>query len=88
MNINGITTGISAQMHNGPICYRCGATYIGSHACTCADFDRRIAALEQLRDQTCAPVATQDQTSTCPCRPENGGSGVCGCIRGGPTVTC
>ena len=27
-------------------------------------------------------------TSACPCRRENGGSGVCGCTLGGPQVTC
>lgn len=28
------------------------------------------------------------RTQNCPCRRENGGSGVCGCILGGPKVTC
>ena len=30
----------------------------------------------------------QHDTSQCPCRPENGGSGICGCIFGGPQITC
>ena len=29
-----------------------------------------------------------DRTRNCPCRPENGGSGVCGCILSGPKITC
>lgn len=28
-----------------------------------------------------------DPTANCPCRPENGGSGICGCIRN-VKVTC
>lgn len=30
---------------------------------------------------------THNGTRNCPCRPENGGSGICGCILGGPVVT-
>lgn len=29
-----------------------------------------------------------DRTRNCPCRAENGGSGVCNCILGGPQVWC
>ena len=31
---------------------------------------------------------TCDRAASCPCRPESGGSGVCGCILGGLKVTC
>jgi hypothetical protein len=31
---------------------------------------------------------SEDRMAGCPCRPENGGSGVCGCTLGGPEVTC
>lgn len=32
---------------------------------------------------------TQDRTIFgCSCRPENGGSGICNCILGGPRITC
>lgn len=34
------------------------------------------------------PVKDYDPTATCPCRVENGGSGVCGCVMGAPKVTC
>lgn len=36
----------------------------------------------------CATSAPMDRMRQCPCRPENGGSGVCGCILGGLQVTC
>ena len=26
--------------------------------------------------------------SNCPCNPARGGSGICGCIMAGPTITC
>lgn len=31
---------------------------------------------------------TIDPMAHCPCRPENGGSGICNCILGGPRITC
>ena len=34
------------------------------------------------------PKAWTDRTAGCPCRPENGGSGVCGCTLSGPQITC
>lgn len=35
------------------------------------------------------PMSWQhNRNVSCPCRKENGGSGVCGCILGGPQVTC
>lgn len=36
----------------------------------------------------CATAWPLDRMHGCPCKPENGGSGVCGCILGGPSVTC
>jgi hypothetical protein len=67
---------------NGPIC---GTGYLGSHRCSREDIARRIAELARLMDATDAPA---NRTAGCPCRPENGGSGVCGCIMGGATITC
>lgn len=29
-----------------------------------------------------------DYAESCPCNPKNGGSGMCNCIMGGPTITC
>lgn len=74
---------------NGGVCSTCGARYLGAHRCTREDIDRQIDALRRLRDML--PVDTDapyDRTRNCPCRPENGGSGVCGCTLGGPQVTC
>lgn len=34
------------------------------------------------------PAWTPYDTSGCGCRKENGGSGVCGCIFGGPQIIC
>lgn len=31
---------------------------------------------------------TTGGTHSCSCRPENGGSGICNCTLGGPTITC
>lgn len=69
---------------NGPICTTCGARYISAHTCSNADLARRIAELAKLMDST-RPTTT-DRTAGCPCRPENGGSGICGCILGGLVV--
>lgn len=65
----------------------------------CAAKDAAIAELvKALRAQP--PVVTifkpvQQPTPSgptfydrCPCNPANGGSGVCGCIRGSQTITC
>lgn len=75
---------------NGPICGTCGARYLESHACSHADIVRRVNELLALLDRQPAPscVRPLDSTRACPCRPENGGSGVCGCTLGGPQVTC
>ena len=75
-------TGTSSATWNGPICQTCRAYYLGSHACSAADLTRRIAELQAILD------GRSNATSGCPCRPENGGSGVCGCTLAGPQVTC
>jgi hypothetical protein len=31
---------------------------------------------------------SSDPMAHCPCRVENGGSGVCMCVQGGPKITC
>jgi hypothetical protein len=72
---------------NGGYCPTCGCRWLGSHYCTQDDILRRIGELMELL-KTTGPARNTDRMSTCPCRPENGGSGVCGCILGGPTVTC
>lgn len=87
------STTSTVTCHNGPICGTCGARYIGSHACSPADLERRVAELLALiaAMRSVATPAIQvptDRTASCPCRPENGGSGVCGCVLGGWQVTC
>ena len=78
---------------NGAICPTCGACYLGSHQCSRGDLMRRIAELYDQLDRAAAPHAPGslrervDPTAGCPCRVENGGSGICGCIRGSMT-TC
>lgn len=34
------------------------------------------------------PTRAEFDPSNCPCNPERGGSGICGCIMSGPTITC
>jgi hypothetical protein len=73
---------------NGPVCGTCGLRYLGSHRCSHEDITRRInelLALLKQQPQT-RDNLTFDRTG-CPCRPENGGSGVCGCILSGPRVS-
>jgi hypothetical protein len=83
----------NALAWNGPTCGICGVRWLGSHSCRNADILRRIGELAALlkpepmeapRQRGLAP----DPTGSCSCRPENGGSGVCGCILGGLKVTC
>lgn len=85
MNLMTATTG---TLWNGPICPTCCARYLGTHVCTQADLIRRINELLALLGTVPATNQAADPTRNCPCRPENGGSGVCGCVLGGPTVTC
>ena len=80
MTISAASTGIA---WSGPICETCRARYLGSHSCSPADLTRRINELLGLLGHQAT-----DRTAGCPCRPENGGSGVCGCTLGGPRVTC
>jgi hypothetical protein len=92
--IYSTSTTSTAVTWNGPICPTCGARYLGSHTCSWDDLQRRIEELRTAQDRlTRGPVKTPefetilDRTATCPCRPENGGSGVCGCVLSGPTIT-
>lgn len=84
---------------NGPVCTTCGACYLRSHKCSPEDIKRRIAELlDLLGCPGCGqhingahfcpgPQDAKDYSETCPCNPKNGGSGVCGCILGGPRIT-
>jgi hypothetical protein len=78
---------------NGPICPTCHTMYLGSHQCSREDIQRRIGELVDLLGTLPLPARPRtsldlDPTRSCPCRPENGGSGICGCTLGGPQVTC
>lgn len=75
-------------MWNGPTCPTCHAKYLGTHTCSTADILRRVQELLALLPGTPQVSCRPDPTRTCPCRPENGGSGVCGCVLGGPQITC
>lgn len=72
---------------NGPTCGTCDKPYLGTHYCAPADLLAKAQRLIELAQgiNRNAPV---DRTAGCPCRPENGGSGICGCILGGMTITC
>lgn len=80
------STGTVGVSWNGPTCQQCGARFLGAHACSREDIIRRIGELSLLLGNLGGTVV--DRTRNCPCRPENGGSGVCGCTLGGPSVTC
>lgn len=84
MSITSDSTGI---VWNGPTCGTCGSRYLGTHQCSAADILRRVNELLGLI-KLMPPQQPTDRTAGCPCRPENGGSGVCGCILGGPRITC
>jgi hypothetical protein len=91
------TTTVAATAHNGPICTVCALRYVGVHTCSVEDLLRRA---DELREQAVRleekalsrlgpqPTASPDRLAGCPCRTENGGSGVCGCTLSGPEVTC
>lgn len=38
--------------------------------------------------ETFEPPSVPDLMTHCPCRHENGGSGICGCVLGGFQITC
>lgn len=78
----------AGSLWNGPICPTCGARYLGSHRCSRDDIMRRINELMALLPGAQAPSAPGAGGNNCPCRPENGGSGICGCVLGGPQITC
>lgn len=79
------TTGL---LWNGPICPTCSACYLGTHQCDAADLLRKAAELTEMARRLQSPPLPVDRTAGCPCRPENGGSGVCGCILGGYQIDC
>lgn len=86
-----MSTGAGAWSHNGPVCTICGKAYVGSHRCTVEDIDRRIAELEAYRatltNPPGRPFTVRFDPRTCACHPSNGGSGICGCVRGGTVIT-
>lgn len=73
---------------NGAVCPACDKGYLGTHRCAPADLLRKAADLIERAGILSRGPSPVDRTAGCPCRPENGGSGVCGCILGGPQVTC
>jgi hypothetical protein len=70
---------------NGPICPRCHRGYIGRHVCSADDIQRQIDSLQGHLD---ALRGAQQSADTCPCNPARGGSGICGCVLSGITITC
>ena len=78
-----ISTASTGVAWNGPICQTCGAGYLGTHSCSPADILRRVSELLALLPGTPQVSCRPDPTRGCPCRPENGGSGVCGCTLSG-----
>jgi hypothetical protein len=100
--VNGIVltmnTAPAAAAHNGPVCHVCMVPYIGIHRCRPEHIEARIDWLQDylrarydeiFREATPVDVHISPgmRTRSCPCRRENGGSGVCGCVLGGPEVT-
>jgi hypothetical protein len=85
MALNGIST--NATTWNGPICSTCGARYLDSHRCSREDIARRITELARLMETVDTPGPV-NRMAGCPCRKENGGSGICGCIMGGTQIIC
>jgi hypothetical protein len=94
MNVTTTVSTSSGIAWNGPVCQTCCKPYLGTHQCSPMDLmDRadelmRLARLAFERMNPQPTVGPEDRTSGCPCRPENGGSGVCGCTLGGPQITC
>lgn len=91
-----VTVSTNSTIWNGGVCTVCGARYLGSHGshdCSPLDLMKRAAELERMAREKFERMSPQpttgpaDPTRGCPCRPENGGSGVCGCILGGPRIT-
>lgn len=82
-----------AEAWNGGVCGMCSERFLGSHQCSEDSLRRRIEDLEwqverlrlQREELVGWPTAFAE---SCPCNPMNGGSGVCGCIMGGPQITC
>ena len=53
-----------------PVCNLCGEPWEAGHDCTTGRL----------------PESPLDRTRHCPCRVENGGSGICGCILGSQVI--
>lgn len=87
-------TASTAVAWNGGRCHICNSGYLGSHRCDPEALVRRAhELLDMARREFDARLAASTPVDiefrrSCPCRTENGGSGVCGCTLGGPTVTC
>lgn len=70
----------------GWVCPVCGAGVAPGVATHC---EPARSFADRVRPGTVKfPPTPQFDRSTCPCNPERGGSGICGCIMGGPTITC
>ena len=89
MNVVSISSTMGVAW-NGPVCQTCGKGYLGTHECAPADLLRRAADLIERAGRCSQPSTAEpvDRMTHCPCRPENGGSGICGCVLSGPTITC
>ena len=48
--------------------------------------DRSLIGTYKIETEEITRVVVQNPRS-CPCMPENGGSGICGCVLGGPKIT-
>lgn len=81
-------TSTSGILWNGPLCPTCGKGYLGAHQCDPVDLLRKAAELTEMARRLQSPSQPVDRTAGCPCRKENGGSGVCGCVLSGPQITC
>jgi len=83
----------SINTWNGGICTVCNTKWIDYHECDAKDLidtAKRLLdrAEEILQKDNFKRDNWSDARQSCPCRPENGGSGICGCILGGFRVTC
>lgn len=94
-NVVTATATTGGTLWNGGSCGICGALYLGSHECSVTDLlrrsdDLRDMALRRFKELNPQPTRgpNGERTVSCPCRPENGGNGVCNCTLGGPEVTC
>lgn len=86
------------EQYDGLTC-ACGSSWFTVQAVAIGSDGRITAYVAPVACRECGSVVKAgawvppnlrpvDRTASCPCRPENGGSGVCGCVLGGPKVTC